>query len=617
MSESGELIEQALEALARGESVVATGVDKSPWYAWKAYQTTRATEAQVRAMAKDPRCIGFGVVTGAVSGLIILDFDGEHGIAQCEALGLNPHVRTPRGGYHVRFAHPGGKIKTLNSETSKALQARWHGLDIRADGGLAVEWGRSGVGEYQTLRDPAELEDLEQLPVELLQDLGILEANGNASRDQRRGKVEHPGRHAYLLRIGSAMAGRGEGHAAIHAELHRVNKCDCEPPKPDPYVDTLARDLFERYGTKGTEGPGAEPADDGTGTSLDDFQLEWGDPRNIRRTRWFFKGLVKLSCLNCVFASGGTGRSTVIRWMLAQATLGNLPGEFEGQPINVLYLGDEDAFRESTLPAVRAMGGDVSRLATLNYTKGRALEIVRDADTLEHHLVEHGFQLVYLDQALDHIGRDAYNSHMQQDVRAAFAPLRAVMLRLERAALYGGHLNKTRDRGLALRDLAGGSGQFVDLARSGLFLGWHPERGSREQGSYRALTRGKGNFGAVPPALVFKIESSFETNPDTGETAEVAVVADMHEDPDLAYEDVLPQAPRERGPTKEDQAEEVLYGLGADHEWRTRKEAQEASLAMGISERTFARAFAGLEKETRQAGMEVEWRLQGDPNVDR
>ena len=41
----------------------------------------------------------------------------------------------------MRFGHPGYKVDTLNSETSKLLQERWHGLDIRADGGYAVEWG--------------------------------------------------------------------------------------------------------------------------------------------------------------------------------------------------------------------------------------------------------------------------------------------------------------------------------------------------------------------------------------------------------------------------------------------------------------------------------------------
>ena len=140
-------LEAVLEAVERGESVLAVNGQKKPWYAWKRYQEIPADRDQIEAWAMSRDCAGFAVVTGAVSGLVVLDFDDADGIALCERLGLRAAPSDAMsGGFHVRFRIPASRVKTLNSETGKALQSRWHGLDIRADGGYAVEWGRNNGG---------------------------------------------------------------------------------------------------------------------------------------------------------------------------------------------------------------------------------------------------------------------------------------------------------------------------------------------------------------------------------------------------------------------------------------------------------------------------------------
>jgi uncharacterized protein YjiS (DUF1127 family) len=249
-----------LAAVDRGESVIAVNEHKKTWYPWKPYQETRATPDQIRAWAKDQRCAGFAVITGAISGLMVGDFDVPDGVVLCEELKLRPHVRTPSGGGHVRFGHPGFPVKTQNSEVTKRLQERWHGLDVRGDGGYAVEWGRNTQGEYRALRELSELEDLDQLPDQLLADLGISEngaepdvaAQGTgipepATEPDERVKIRHPGRYAHLFHLGCAMRGRGEDDKAILKELRRVNKAECEPPKPDDAVAALAKDVAARY----------------------------------------------------------------------------------------------------------------------------------------------------------------------------------------------------------------------------------------------------------------------------------------------------------------------------------------------------------------------------------
>lgn len=256
MSVNGAVLDAVLAARRRGESLIATKADKRPVGLWKQYQSARADEPQLRAWAAGPHTAGFAVVTGAVSGLIVLDFDGEAGMRLLDALGLHPHVRTGGGGAHLRLAHPGRPVATANSRVTKVLAERWPGLDVRGDGGYAIEWGSTRRGTYEQLRDLAELEPVGVLPDELAVLLGLV-ANGSepapAPRRLRRAILEGD-RHARLLAIGSAMRGRGHEHDAIAAELHRVNREQCRPPDSPAEIDKLAADIVSRWPRGGPAG---------------------------------------------------------------------------------------------------------------------------------------------------------------------------------------------------------------------------------------------------------------------------------------------------------------------------------------------------------------------------
>jgi hypothetical protein len=233
------MIAEVLAAVERGESVIATLASKKPLGSWKQAQVERATAEQVRRWAEDPAVTGFAVVTGAVSSLVVLDFDGPRGNRLLGQIGLEPHVRTPRDRHHLRIEHPGHRVGTQNSKITKLLEQKYPGLDIRADGGYAIEWGSSEHGPYETLRALDELVPISALPEELAFALGLT-SNGC--------KIPKGQRHKKLHEIASAMRGRGEGADAILAELRRVNKRDCEVPEDDSELRYLAADVEKRYG---------------------------------------------------------------------------------------------------------------------------------------------------------------------------------------------------------------------------------------------------------------------------------------------------------------------------------------------------------------------------------
>lgn len=80
-----------------------------------------------------------GIRTGAVSGLVVIDVDPDHGgldtmrsLAAEHAIPKGLRVRTGSGGWHLYFAHPGGQIR------NSAGTALGPGVDVRGDGGYVI-----------------------------------------------------------------------------------------------------------------------------------------------------------------------------------------------------------------------------------------------------------------------------------------------------------------------------------------------------------------------------------------------------------------------------------------------------------------------------------------------
>jgi hypothetical protein len=149
-------------ATSTGWSIIPTGRDKKPAIpTWKPFQARKPTREEITEWSKmNPSA--WAVVTGAVSGIVTLDFDGDAGRDTLGKLAIKPHRKTPSGGFHADFKHPGWRVPTLNSKSKRALSARWPGLDIRGDGGYAIFYGRTEKGRYRWLTEdgPYELEIL-------------------------------------------------------------------------------------------------------------------------------------------------------------------------------------------------------------------------------------------------------------------------------------------------------------------------------------------------------------------------------------------------------------------------------------------------------------------------
>ena len=125
---SSDLILRFLEI---GLSIIPLA-GKKPYVPWKEYQSRRPNEDEIEKWIQEfPGC-NWGVVTGSISEVIVLDVDGKAGarsLKECGDLPLTWETITGRG-THQWFRHPGGDISSATGVRS--------GLDVRAEGGYVV-----------------------------------------------------------------------------------------------------------------------------------------------------------------------------------------------------------------------------------------------------------------------------------------------------------------------------------------------------------------------------------------------------------------------------------------------------------------------------------------------
>lgn len=128
-----ERFKAVLEYCQKGYSIIPVGDDKKPLIAWKEYQNRRATVEELLGWWTNWQGANIGIVTGAISGISVVDCDSDEAIATVEETlpdsFLCPIAQTPRGGRHYYFSYQ-PELRT----GAEILP----GIDIRNDGGYVV-----------------------------------------------------------------------------------------------------------------------------------------------------------------------------------------------------------------------------------------------------------------------------------------------------------------------------------------------------------------------------------------------------------------------------------------------------------------------------------------------
>jgi hypothetical protein len=133
------LVEAARHVVAGRNVLALSPKTRKPTHGWKRWQTElqidlpHPEDDAFLVEHVDREDVGLGLVTGAATGIVVMDFDDEAAwLAALERskLPTTPMVFTGKG-RHLYFAHPGGDRR--NRAGLDGLR-----LDVRADGGLSV-----------------------------------------------------------------------------------------------------------------------------------------------------------------------------------------------------------------------------------------------------------------------------------------------------------------------------------------------------------------------------------------------------------------------------------------------------------------------------------------------
>ena len=178
------LINCALAFAVKGKAVFPCKPDKKPFTAHGFLDASTDPE-RIRSWWAEHPGANVGTPTGAVTGTVVLDvdcdetkqLDGEAALAelveQHEALPRTLTIKTPRGGRHLYFKHPGTRVPNSTCKLGA-------GLDVRGDGGYTLlPPSKTDRGAYVYLdRSP-----MAELP-EWLRDLMLNGAAGSAARNK-------------------------------------------------------------------------------------------------------------------------------------------------------------------------------------------------------------------------------------------------------------------------------------------------------------------------------------------------------------------------------------------------------------------------------------------------
>jgi hypothetical protein len=165
---SKKILDAALLYHDQGLSIIPIKRNKQAAIVWGKYQEERATREDIKKWFASGS-FNIGLVTGKISGVVVVDFDLKHNRKSTE-FPIEPTVcaKTGGGGEHLFYKHPGYKVQSTNGALFGV------GIDIKADGGyvvLAPSIHESG-NEYEW-QIPFSKDELAEMPAWLTDKLNV------------------------------------------------------------------------------------------------------------------------------------------------------------------------------------------------------------------------------------------------------------------------------------------------------------------------------------------------------------------------------------------------------------------------------------------------------------
>jgi hypothetical protein len=216
---------------------------------WFNYQNTLPNKGEINFWWKQWPDANVMIITGATSGIVVLDIDGPEGQETLagfqDIYGMipkTPAVSTGKG-QHYYFRHPGFEIRNFARKAP--------GLDLRGDGGYVVappSIHPSGA-VYKWLSGPdVPLADMPEWLLGLIRGEGQKRPKYEAKvkPDEILAGVSEGGRNQALFQYAARLRAQGIGQTEAEILVHQAG-ANCNPPLPEKEIDTIINSVWSRY----------------------------------------------------------------------------------------------------------------------------------------------------------------------------------------------------------------------------------------------------------------------------------------------------------------------------------------------------------------------------------
>lgn len=513
------LLDSVLDLQAKGFSVIPLwSKGKAPALkGWEAYQSHKASLDEITHWFGNGLDRNVGIVTGAVSGVVVLDVDSDDALAALGDLPKTPTVKTGKG-YHFYFKHPGTDVQTR----IRMLDS----VDLKGDGGYVVappSLHSNGTAYAWLVGLDTPLADLPNWVLTPANDnertskYGVAwfedaEALANVKSGQRNDILNQVACKAGSL-IASDNLSEHEARAAM------LGACKQNGLIADDGLRSVQATINSGI-TEGKKHP-RYPLDPlkteavyKPGKGLVIVNASEIKPEQVN---WLWPGVL-VNDFVLLAGDAGLGKSQVACSVSAiVSTGGKWPASTENaRRGSVLIFSMEDSPEHTIVPRLTAAGADLSRVHVVKMAvddKGqRPVSLKGDMPEIRAAIEQIGdVSLITIDPVTAYLG-DA-NNNDTGDVRAITTELAALAHDYGLCVLGVSHLNKKQDQSAITR--VQGSGAWVQAARAAFLV----ERDADDPDK-RSMTPFKNNLAPDSTGFAFTMQSV--TLPATGvETSKI------------------------------------------------------------------------------------------------
>lgn len=307
--------------------------DKKPLIPWQEYSRSgQNSEEKAKILKLCANGNNTGIVTGKVSGIIVLDDDGGLDYEKYK-VPKTWTVQTPRGGRHYYFKW----TKELNNKVTTKVGI-CEKVDVRGEGGFVVFYGFKSPYFTTPLAPPP------QWLVDLLPDKGT-QSTLNSVEDKHKSKLQEilndikPGnRNDSFIRIAGSLRSRGYSSSEIYSFL----ESKAREVNFDLTELSILTESVGRYSPK-------IQVDDTQASSIEEFL------KDQEKVEWICEGMIAKKSIGFIVGLPETKKTWILIDLAIECAKGGVwLGKFPVNKIKVLFI-DQERFKGETQRRFRAV----------------------------------------------------------------------------------------------------------------------------------------------------------------------------------------------------------------------------------------------------------------------